>query len=156
MDAPHSKAASFPKPDPSTSPVSPSPRLGPFLLIDANGVPYTYTALVEEEVPLAGPKGEAARGDLGSSCPAAPRKGYCCPECGRIFESPLRLQSHRISHSELKPFICGACGKAFKRSSHLSRHRAMHQPGGSRCHACPLCPRRFHNAGELAQHFRGH
>ncbi|XP_036603049.1 zinc finger protein 580-like [Trichosurus vulpecula] len=157
MDAPPSKAASFPKPEPSASPVSPCPRLGRYLLIDANGVPYTYTVLMEDEAPRAGPKGEAARGELGPGCTiVASRKGFGCPECGRVFESPFRLQSHRISHSELKPFVCGACGKAFKRSSHLSRHRAMHQPGGSRCHACPLRPRRFHDSGELAQHFRGH
>ncbi|XP_043850577.1 zinc finger protein 580 [Dromiciops gliroides] len=156
MDAPPSKAASFPKPEPSASAISPSPRPGRYLLIDANGVPYTYTMLVEDEPPRASPKGEAVRGELGPGCPAAPRKGYSCPECGRAFESPLRLQSHRISHSDLKPFICGACGKAFKRSSHLSRHRSMHQPGGSRCHACPLCPRRFRDAVELAQHFRDH
>ncbi|XP_007506447.1 zinc finger protein 580 [Monodelphis domestica] len=147
MDAPPSKAASFPKPDPSAASMSPSPRLGRYLLIDANGVPYIYTVLVEEEPPRVGPKGEAG---------PAPRKGYSCPECGRLFESPCRLQSHRISHSDLKPFVCGACGKAFKRSSHLSRHRSMHQPEGSRCHACPLCPRRFRDAGDLAQHFRGH
>ncbi|XP_020859749.1 zinc finger protein 580 [Phascolarctos cinereus] len=146
MDSPPSKAA------PPGSPVSPPPGPGRFLLIDANGVPYTYTALVQDEP---GPAGEAGRGERGPGC-APPRKRHGCPECGRVFDSALRLQSHRVSHSELKPFVCGACGKAFKRSSHLSRHRAVHQPGGSRCHACPLCPQRFRDAGELAQHFGGH
>ncbi|KAB0393091.1 hypothetical protein E2I00_013973, partial [Balaenoptera physalus] len=85
-----------------------------------------------------------------------PRKGYSCPECARVFASPLRLQSHRVSHSDLKPFTCGACGKAFKRSSHLSRHRATHRARAGPPHTCPLCPRRFQDAAELAQHVRLH
>ena len=75
MDAPPSKAASFSKPDPSASPLSPSPRRGRYLLIDANGVPYPYTVLPEDRLPRVGPEGEAARGEVGPGC-GAPWKGY--------------------------------------------------------------------------------
>ncbi|XP_057390481.1 zinc finger protein 580 isoform X3 [Balaenoptera acutorostrata] len=154
MDPPPPKAPPFPKTEgPSSTPSSAAgprpPRLGRHLLIDANGVPYTYTVQLEEE-PRAPPQREAPPGEPG------PRKGYSCPECARVFASPLRLQSHRVSHSDLKPFTCGACGKAFKRSSHLSRHRATHRARAGPPHTCPLCPRRFQDAAELAQHVRLH
>ncbi|XP_037676075.1 zinc finger protein 580 [Choloepus didactylus] len=154
MDPPPPKAPPFPKAEgSSSSPSSASgprpPRLGRHLLIDANGVPYTYTVQLEEE-PRGPPQREAPAGE------PAPRKGYSCPECARVFASPLRLQSHRVSHSDLKPFTCGACGKAFKRSSHLSRHRATHRARAGPPHTCPLCPRRFQDAAELAQHVRLH
>ncbi|XP_047690484.1 zinc finger protein 580 isoform X2 [Prionailurus viverrinus] len=154
MDPPPPKAPPFPKTEgPSSTPSSAAgprpPRLGRHLLIDANGVPYTYTVQLEEE-PRGPPQREAAPGEPG------PRKGYSCPECARVFASPLRLQSHRVSHSDLKPFTCGACGKAFKRSSHLSRHRATHRARAGPPHTCPLCPRRFQDAAELAQHVRLH
>nr|XP_055093692.1 zinc finger protein 580 isoform X1 [Symphalangus syndactylus] len=154
MDPPPPKAPPFPKAEgPSSTPSSAAgprpPRLGRHLLIDANGVPYTYTVQLEEE-PRGPPQREAPPGEPG------PRKGYSCPECARVFASPLRLQSHRVSHSDLKPFTCGACGKAFKRSSHLSRHRATHRARAGPPHTCPLCPRRFQDAAELAQHVRLH
>ncbi|XP_024610947.1 zinc finger protein 580 isoform X1 [Neophocaena asiaeorientalis asiaeorientalis] len=154
MDPPPPKAPPFPKTEgPSSTPSSAAgprpPRLGRHLLIDANGVPYTYTVQLEEE-PRGPPQCEAPTGEPG------PRKGYSCPECARVFASPLRLQSHRVSHSDLKPFTCGACGKAFKRSSHLSRHRATHRARAGPPHTCPLCPRRFQDAAELAQHVRLH
>ncbi|KAK1329680.1 hypothetical protein QTO34_009862 [Cnephaeus nilssonii] len=127
-------------------PLPPTPA---HLLIDANGVPYTYTAPPEEPPPSPPPREP-------SPVEPPPRKGYNCPECGRVFASPLRLQSHRVSHSDLKPFTCGACGKAFKRSSHLSRHRATHRARAGPPHTCPLCPRRFQDAAELAQHMSLH
>ncbi|KAM8790643.1 zinc finger protein 580 isoform 3-T3 [Rhynchonycteris naso] len=154
MDPPPPKTPPFPKPEgPSSTPSSVAgprpPRLGRHLLIDANGVPYTYTVQLEEE-PGGPPQREAPPGEPG------PRKGYSCPECSRVFASSLRLQSHRVSHSDLKPFTCGACGKAFKRSSHLSRHRATHRARAGPPHNCPFCPRRFQDAAELAQHVRLH
>ncbi|XP_049986707.1 zinc finger protein 580 isoform X1 [Alexandromys fortis] len=154
MDPPPPKTPPFPKAEgPSSTSSSVAgprpPRLGRHLLIDANGVPYTYTVQLEEE-PRGPPQREATPGE------PSPRKGYSCPECARVFASPLRLQSHRVSHSDLKPFTCGACGKAFKRSSHLSRHRATHRARAGPPHSCPLCPRRFQDAAELAQHVRLH
>ncbi|XP_020859742.1 zinc finger protein 580-like isoform X2 [Phascolarctos cinereus] len=150
-------------PSPERCPVSPSspgplapqppPRLGRHLLIDSNGVPYMYTVRLDEEQPqreLEAPQGEAA-GGMG-----APAQGYRCPECFQVFKSPLYLKRHGISHSDLRPYVCGVCAKTFKRSSSLCQHRLTHRTRGSRAHACPLCPRRFLDARELAQHIRGH
>uniref|UniRef100_A0A2K5I0K6 Uncharacterized protein n=1 Tax=Colobus angolensis palliatus TaxID=336983 RepID=A0A2K5I0K6_COLAP len=63
MDPPPPKAPPFPKAEgPSSSPSSAAgprpPRLGRHLLIDANGVPYTYTVQLEEE-PRGPPQREA-------------------------------------------------------------------------------------------------
>uniref|UniRef100_G3UEA9 Zinc finger protein 581 n=1 Tax=Loxodonta africana TaxID=9785 RepID=G3UEA9_LOXAF len=43
---------------------------------------------------------------------------------------------------------CYSCPVCSKRASHLTRHHSIH--------GCPLCPRRFREAGELAQHSRVH
>lgn len=50
-------------------------------------------------------------------------RGYSHPQCTCVFASPLRLQSHRASHSGLKLFTCGTSGKDFKlfhHAAHLS------------------------------------
>uniref|UniRef100_A0A8C0AI75 Zinc finger protein 581 n=1 Tax=Bos mutus grunniens TaxID=30521 RepID=A0A8C0AI75_BOSMU len=146
MDPPPPKAPLSPAEGPaSTLRRGPAPRLGRHLLIDANGVPYTYTAPLEEEPRGSGPDGASAQ-----------KKCYSCPVCSRVFEYMSYLQRHSITHSEVKPFECDTCGKAFKRASHLARHHSIHRAGGGRPHGCPLCPRRFREAGELAQHSRVH
>ncbi|XP_072463812.1 uncharacterized protein [Notamacropus eugenii] len=140
---------------PSLAPLAPQPppRVGCHLLIDGNGVPYMYTVPLDEELPpkeLEAPQGEAAGGM------EAPTQGYRCPECFQVFKSPLYLKRHGISHSDLRPYVCGVCAKTFKRSSSLCQHRLTHHTRGSRAHPCPLCPRRFLDAQELAHHIRGH
>ncbi|XP_074076195.1 zinc finger protein 581 [Macrotis lagotis] len=146
MEPPAPRAAPSPEAGPSSTAEAPRPppRLGRYLLIDTQGVPYTV--LVEEE----------AEAPPGAGAGPAARKCYSCPVCSRVFEYLSYLQRHSVSHSELKPFACALCGKAFKRASHLARHRSTHRAGGGRPHACPLCPRRFRDAGELAQHGRVH
>ncbi|XP_043853708.1 zinc finger protein 580-like isoform X2 [Dromiciops gliroides] len=144
---------SSPPSSPGTLAPQPPPRLGRHLLIDGNGVPYMYTVRLDEDQPqrkLEAPQGEAA-GAVG-----APAQGYTCPECFQVFKSPLYLKRHGISHSDLRPYVCGVCAKTFKRSSSLCQHRLTHRTRNSRAHACPLCPRRFLDARELAQHIRGH
>lgn len=133
--------AEAPAPEAGASP----PADRPALLIDAQGVPYTV---------LLGPESPGEPRAAGSA--AAPKKGFSCPVCSRVFEYLSYLQRHSVTHSEVKPFACDACGKAFKRASHLARHRATHRAGAGRPHGCPLCPRRFREPGELAQHRRVH
>ncbi|KAM7232907.1 hypothetical protein CapIbe_015043, partial [Capra ibex] len=74
MDPPPPKAPPFPPAEGPASTASSAagprpPRLGRHLLIDANGVPYTYTAPLEEEPRGPTPR-EAPPGEPG------PRKGY--------------------------------------------------------------------------------
>ncbi|KAM3823699.1 uncharacterized protein M6D78_018932 [Vipera latastei] len=120
-------------------------RLGRYLLIDSQGLPYTV--LVEEGVGTpGGPEGGGSGGTL--------RKVYSCPVCLRTFEYLSYLQRHSITHSESKPHVCRACGKAFKRTSHLERHKYTHS--GRKPHQCPICQRRFRDSGELSHHQRVH
>lgn len=124
-------------------------RLGRYLLIDSQGLPYTV--LVEEGVGIVGRATEGTEGG-GSGGPL--RKVYCCPVCSRTFEYLSYLQRHSITHSESKPHVCRACGKAFKRTSHLERHKYTHS--GRKPHQCPICQRSFRDSGELSHHQRVH
>ncbi|XP_008115373.1 zinc finger protein 581 [Anolis carolinensis] len=121
-----------------------SSRLGRYLLIDSQGLPYTV--LVEEGVAAAGSNDSGSVGSL--------RKVYSCPVCSRTFEYLSYLQRHSITHSESKPHVCRACGKAFKRTSHLERHKYTHS--GRKPHQCPICQRSFRDSGELSHHQRVH
>ncbi|CRK98765.1 CLUMA_CG012123, isoform A [Clunio marinus] len=65
---------------------------------------------------------------------------YRCPECGKKFNCPANLASHRRWHkprdqmnkktsesSENEPsFPCKECGKCFKRQAYLKKHLATH------------------------------
>uniref|UniRef100_A0A8D0B4V8 Zinc finger protein 581 n=1 Tax=Salvator merianae TaxID=96440 RepID=A0A8D0B4V8_SALMN len=120
-------------------------RLGHYLLIDSQGLPYTV--MVEEGVGTAG-------GTAGGGSGGPLRKVYSCPVCSRTFEYLSYLQRHSITHSESKPHVCRACGKAFKRTSHLERHKYTHS--GRKPHQCPICQRSFRDSGELSHHQRVH
>lgn len=64
---------------------------------------------------------------------------YRCPECGKKFNCPANLASHRRWHkprdqmtkksetTESEPaFPCSDCGKNFKRQAYLKKHQATH------------------------------
>lgn len=63
---------------------------------------------------------------------------YRCPECGKRFNCPANLASHRrwhkprkestkkLSESTEAQFSCGECGKLFKRQAYLKKHLATH------------------------------
>lgn len=66
---------------------------------------------------------------------------YRCPECGKKFNCPANLASHRRWHkprdqinkksdtstADKEPaFTCNECGKNFKRQAYLKKHQATH------------------------------
>lgn len=67
---------------------------------------------------------------------------YKCPECGKKFNCPANLASHRRWHKPRdqivkksdtteadQAFTCGECGKGFKRQAYLKKHQATHRNG---------------------------
>lgn len=64
---------------------------------------------------------------------------YRCPECGKKFNCPANLASHRRWHKPRDQmtkksestgsepaFPCSDCGKSFKRQAYLKKHQATH------------------------------
>lgn len=65
---------------------------------------------------------------------------YRCPECGKKFNCPANLASHRRWHKPRdqntnkksnageseSSFSCQVCGKNFKRQAYLNKHLALH------------------------------
>lgn len=66
---------------------------------------------------------------------------YRCPECGKRFNCPANLASHRRWHKPKdevlkkkepcdneQQFPCAECGKTFKRQAYLRKHLLTHRP----------------------------
>lgn len=64
---------------------------------------------------------------------------YRCPECGKKFNCPANLASHRRwhkprdqiskkgnNHENESLYSCKICGKNFKRQAYLNKHLALH------------------------------
>lgn len=63
---------------------------------------------------------------------------YRCPECGKKFNCPANLASHRRWHkprdqaakkdtsNDENQYPCTECGKSFKRMAYLKKHQATH------------------------------
>lgn len=64
---------------------------------------------------------------------------YRCPECGKKFNCPANLASHRRWHkprdqtkksessSDENQYSCSECNKSFKRMAYLKKHQATHK-----------------------------
>lgn len=64
---------------------------------------------------------------------------YRCPECGKKFNCPANLASHRRWHKprdqtkksessgDENQYSCGECNKSFKRMAYLKKHQATHK-----------------------------
>ncbi|SCU99774.1 LAMI_0G00716g1_1 [Lachancea mirantina] len=86
-------------------------------------------------------------GALGAASPAAPSESpeppsppvakttrsrasfkYECPECGKKFQRPSSLQTHKNIHTGKRPYACPFedCGKVFNVRSNMLRHYKLH------------------------------
>ncbi|XP_070297157.1 zinc finger protein 771-like [Salvelinus sp. IW2-2015] len=69
------------------------------------------------------------------------KKSDCCSDCGKRFNSSVKLKIHQRIHTEEKPFGCTQCGKRYVRSSCLKRHQRTHT--GEKPFSCSQCGKRF-------------
>jgi len=50
------------------------------------------------------------------------KKSFICEECGKGYLTLNSLNTHKIVHSDDKPFKCSKCEKTFKRMAALKEH----------------------------------
>lgn len=83
---------------------------------------------------------------------------YCtCETCGKCFSNKKALDSHRLIHTDKKPFVCPTCGKAFRQQSALYVHSRCHLPDELKNkYACDECDKRFSTKPNLITHKRIH
>lgn len=75
---------------------------------------------------------------------------FTCDQCDKIFTRKHNLETHKLVHSQSKPYTCTICKSGFKRSHDLKRHQRMHT--GEKPHLCNKCDRSFARADALLRH----
>ena len=77
---------------------------------------------------------------------------FACTQlgCGRRFVNNSRLTTHRIIHTDDKPFKCKICDSVFRRRNHLDKHSKLHT--GERPHVCNYCGKGFIQKSNLNLH----
>lgn len=79
---------------------------------------------------------------------------FKCPQCRRLFQSPLQLKAHKYSHDGSLSLKCPQCKKGFKSVdpyiAHVRRH--MNDLGVE----CKECGKGFLRTADLKIHMRAH
>lgn len=55
------------------------------------------------------------------------RRKHECPECGKRFPTPSKLQRHSFIHTGEKPYNCQYCTKSYSQLVHLKNHMMSHE-----------------------------
>ncbi|XP_062859757.1 zinc finger protein 438 [Trichomycterus rosablanca] len=79
-----------------------------------------------------------------------------CLTCSKCFRFKHHLQSHMISHSNLRPYSCPVCRKAYVHSGSLSTHMNLHHSEGKprKSLRCEFCEKAFGYVGVYFSHLR--
>ncbi|XP_062373588.1 zinc finger protein 324A-like [Sardina pilchardus] len=79
---------------------------------------------------------------------------HVCSECGKVFPTKSRLETHERSHADVRPFECPECGRHFSCLGYLARHRRTH--AGEKPFKCAVCGKGFTQPGYRKIHQEGH
>jgi hypothetical protein len=105
---------------------SPSPR------------PSSPPAPLPSRSPSQSPKVPRSRAKKGE------KRVHACPECLREFTRACNLQSHILTHSNVRDHACSECDKTFARVYDMQRHKRIHSNKlEDKPYGCPDCPSRF-------------
>ena len=81
---------------------------------------------------------------------------FRCETCGKVFPKRYYLVTHERKHSNERPFACEHCGLCFKQPGQVQRHMLRRHSGGARPHMCDTCGRTFTVKSDLKDHERIH
>ncbi|CAG4993022.1 unnamed protein product [Colias eurytheme] len=77
-----------------------------------------------------------------------------CEVCGKILCSISSLNTHKITHTDIRRYKCTECPATFKGYSGLFQHKSLHT--GEKPYHCEYCPKQFRKKRALVNHIRMH
>lgn len=90
--------------------------------------------------------------DLASASSCIPPKNTVCNVCNKVFSFPVALKLHMRTHTGEKPFACPYCPYRTSQKGNLTTHVRTHT--GEEPFICALCPCRFKSGSALNSHLR--
>ncbi|KAF9911918.1 hypothetical protein EC991_001824 [Linnemannia zychae] len=116
---------------PATNTFLPTPSTSPPPHTSPPALPHTHTTPQKPKIP----RSRAKKGE---------KRIHVCLECNRQFTRACNLQSHVLTHLNLKPYPCTECDKTFARVYDMHRHKRIHSDAmKDKPYKCPDCPMRF-------------
>ncbi|KAG0374791.1 hypothetical protein BGX24_009920 [Mortierella sp. AD032] len=113
--------------------VPPTPSPSPPRACQQQPQPQGFPSQVPEKTKI--PRSRAKKGE---------KRIHACPDCNREFTRACNLQSHILTHLNLKPYACSECDKTFARVYDMQRHKRIHSnKAEDKPYDCPDCTIRF-------------
>ncbi|XP_077977815.1 uncharacterized protein LOC144433386 [Glandiceps talaboti] len=97
---------------------------------------------------------KAQLSQLSVTAPTSSHARWNCNVCGKMFGNHWRLERHKMTHSNSRPFPCEYCGKSFRFQSHLAAHLRIHT--GEKPFKCNLCGKAFRQSATMHRHRKLH